>query len=70
MTNCNMYVCHNKFNKNEQNVAVQLLTDVVKHAKSDHLGRKPTSLRTTSFAAGNIVHLCPQADNDVELKLK
>ena len=26
--------------KNEQNVAVQLLTGVVKHAKSDHLGRK------------------------------
>ena len=40
MTNCNMYVCHNKFNKNEQNVAVQLLTGVVKHAMSDHFGRK------------------------------
>ena len=34
------------------------------------IGRKPTSLRSTSFAAGNIVHLCPQADNDVLASLE
>ena len=34
------------------------------------LMRSITSLRSTSFAAGNIVHLCPQADNDVLASLE
>ena len=45
-------------------------------AKRNFIGRKPTSLRSTSFAVGNLVHLCPscggmmlsERSNDVACK--